>query len=201
MKKILAVLILSTVSIGSASAIELNVLGGLTMGAPNVTGSTTTYKSGMGLTYGATLGFGMMPGFGIETGVLSVEKKSKATPAGETEDEMTNRAWEIPFLLRFTALPVLSFGAGGYYQLAGKTTKFKDVATGVESEVRTSDFNKKRQDIGLKLNARGAFPVAPAISALLDVSYKMGLTDRDTTAAVTDKNSEIDILAGVSLGF
>jgi len=200
MKKILAVLILSTVSIGSASALELSALGGLTMGGPNVSGGAITYSNGTGITYGALLGFNMMPGFGFETGVLSIGKKFKSTNAG-VESENTMRAWEVPLLLRFTALPVLSFGAGAYYQLSDKTVKSKAVATGVETVYNVSDLSKKRQDIGLKANARAAFPMAPTLKIILDASYKMGLGDRDTNAAVTDKNSEIDLLAGVSFGF
>src|SRR5665213_1969421 len=106
MKKFIALILTGMfLAVGAQAGARINVLGGITSGGPSVTGdSTNTYKSGTGVTYGATVDFGILPMFAIETGVLSVGKKFTQSSGG-VDVVVTTRAYEVPLLLRFTALP------------------------------------------------------------------------------------------------
>lgn len=206
-KKLLALIVLGAAVAGNASAIEFNVLGGITSGHPVTSPAPTApYKSASGVTYGATVGFHLTPGFGIETGLLSVGKKftqDVANAAPITGIELSYKAYEVPVLFRFTALPIVSFGAGGYYQNRAKTAKMKILGLGTESDINLTDSGFANTDYGLKLNVRAAFPIMPTMKFLLDGSYKKGLKDLDlnTADSVTVKTTEMDLLAGLSFGF
>ncbi len=200
MKKLLALMVCGMVFSVGAEAASINVLGGITSGGPSVSGiAGSTYKSGTGITYGATVDFGMMPAFAIETGILSVGKKFTQTTAG-VGAVVTTRAYEVPLLLRFTALPILDFGGGVYYQSYNST--YDAEALGVKTTGNSwSAAGLKSTDFGLKLSARLLLPIAPMLHFVIDGAYKMGLANMSSNSGATWKNNEIDALGGISIGF
>lgn len=196
MKKILAVLVLgmSVISANNANALDVSVVGGFSLYSPSYDPSINS-SAKIAPTFGALLGFGGMGVglFSFETGLLSVGKKNSYSVL-TTNTEFSMRAWEVPFLVRFNLLPIVSVGAGGYMQkYTGKLT-----AAGVD--VSYDSVGMKTTDFGVKLNARAGLPIAPLTSIFLDVSYKRGFVDLSKTAA-TLKNSEMDLLAGINFGF
>ncbi len=173
MKNIL--MILSVFALGTSNAnamLKVNLLGGLNFA--DYSGSAAISPKAAG-TYGATLQFGALPGFDFETGVLSVGKKTE-TSVGPIKVEASTRGWEVPFMLRFTALPVLDLGGGLYYAIVG---------------------DDDEADYGAKLSARARFGLAPMTDFLFDLSYNFGLKDLGGSA----KTRDYAVLAGLSFGF
>lgn len=197
MKKMLGLFVLgmSVISANNASALDVSVVGGFTLYSPSADPAVANGSAKLAPTFGALLGFGGMGVglFSFETGLLSVGKK-RSYDLGVANVESSMRAWEVPFLVRFNLLPIVSVGAGGYAQ---KYTGNPSIG-GVES---TYDFaGMKTTDFGVKLNARAGLPIAPLTSIFLDASYKHGLIDLSKTAGSL-KNSEMDLLAGLNFGF
>ncbi|MBC7386472.1 MAG: hypothetical protein H7301_09985 [Cryobacterium sp.] len=160
-----------------AHALQVSVLGGLSAGKPSYSAGSAQSKTA--LTYGALLGDNGMV-FGFETGLLSVGKKFSSGGV-----EYSGRAWEIPALVRFTLLPIVSAGAGAYYQ------NYSDKPF----------IAQKSTDLGLKLNARIRLPLAPLTGFLVDLSFKRGFSDLSNGVGTSYKNQELDLLAGLNFGF
>jgi hypothetical protein len=199
MKKIVTLVLTGMILASSAQAVELNVVGGLTMASPSANSTGVVYTSSSALTFGALLDFGFIPGFAIETGLLSVGEKFKETTLG-IDTNVKTRAWEVPVLLEFTALPLLNVGAGVYFQKYNGT--FDTDTNGVTTTGNSwTGANLKQNDFGAKINARLMLPIAPLTHFLVDASYKLGLSNLSTTSGSSFKTREFAALVGVGFGF
>jgi hypothetical protein len=195
MKKFLPLVLASVMMAGSAQAAHVNVLGGLTTQSPS--SDVPGLGSGAGFTFGATIDFDLNPLFEVETGLMSVGEKFSQTTAG-IETDMSTRAVEIPLLIRFSALPLIDFGGGFYFQKFNGTYStssptFQDGSVDWNS-------NYKQTDFGTKISARLRIPVAPLMHFLVDANYKFGLVDLDK-GATSLKSRELGVLAGLAFGF
>lgn len=209
MKKIVMATALSLVTLGTSQAgMHLNVMGG--MNFANITVepavATTTYSAAGAISGGVTLDFGIAPMLAFEIGALSVGQSVKitSTAVGATGSyTRTQRAIEIPVMFRFTALPMLDLGVGGYYGMLPSKYKIeKSTITGVTDGEYTVDKDTyETTDYGLRFGARFLLPMTPMARFLVDASYNMGLKDIDKTAAGKQKGKEYSIMAGASFGF
>ena len=206
MKKILSLTVLGMMTVGTANAgMAVNVLGGMNYNknseSPATAGQTTSAKGA--LSYGASFEFGVVPMFGVEVGVLSVGKSNKIDTGATGSAVSTIRAIQIPVMLRFTALPILDFGIGGYYGSSAKKYKISEstIAGVPDGSYDVDSAAYESSDFGARASLRAKFPVAPMIGILLDVNYSMGLKDLDKSSATTEKTREFALLAGASFGF
>ncbi len=195
MKKIFALLLLPLLA-SSAHALEVTALGGLHFGRTNLEAPPVEIKTKAGLTLGALVNFDVAPMIGVETGLLSNGNKTETT-IGSSKTETTYRSLEIPVLARFSIIDIVSVGGGLFFERFGdSTTK----AGNTEINASWSSNGFKNTTLGLKLNARLGYPVAPLIKAIFDVSYKHGLTDR-AESEVNVKDRALAFLVGASFGF
>jgi len=201
MKKLVPFLLAAVFTAGNAQAIELNVLGGLTGSRPATSNTGATYTSRLGLTFGATVDFNFIPMFAIETGLLNIGYNYRAASNVGGETDISNRAWEVPVLLRYTALPIFDFGAGFYFQHYGTTYGAKSVATGVETTGNSWEgAGLSPGDFGLKLGGRAKFPIVPLTNVVVELDLKRGLKNLASNGA-SYHTSELDLLTGISFGF
>ncbi|MBS1961077.1 MAG: outer membrane beta-barrel protein [Bdellovibrionales bacterium] len=192
-----------TMAAGTAQAgAMVNVLGGLNFQNDSIdpAQSGTTLSAQGGVSYGASVEFGMNPMLGLELGVFSMAKKTKATVAGAGEATATAHGIVFPVMVRFTALPVLDFGVGGYYAtLSDKFTVSGSTIAGYPDGDQTSSTAEK-SDYGLRAGVRAKLPVGPMLKVLVDASYNFGLKDTDNTST-TEKTRGYTLMAGVGIGF
>ncbi len=198
MKKMLMVLgWVALSSVNANAVVKVNVLGGVNFADQSTSGGSVV-SSKAAFSYGATAQLPMLPLFDIEAGILSVGKKSKFEAAGSGY-VASSRGWEIPVMLRFTALPVLSVGAGLYYAMLGdeiEVTESNSVL--VPNGKRTTAG--ETTDLGAKLSARAHFPLAPLTDFLVDLNYNFGLKDLDKSAG-SSKTRDYALMAGIAFGF
>ncbi len=177
MKKILAIL-LSALSMASAAnaGMSVNLLGGMNFSNdkldPAGVGVTTSPVGG--ITYGATLEFSVAPMINLEFGAIQTSNKSKSTIAlGYQVTE--NKSLVIPLLVRFTALPIIDFGVGGYYATVPKTYKITEttIPGGTTGENDVTDASSN--DYGLRARVRAKIPLAPMFGFLIDLNYTLVL--------------------------
>jgi hypothetical protein len=200
-KKISMILSLMILTTGAAHAdLEVNALGGLNFDSNSVDGGTTTHSGKGAFTFGATVVFGG-PFLSFETGLLSIGKKEEQTRATGAISTWSYRGWQVPAMVRFTALPILSFGGGLYYTMFSDTVEVSDSGLGIppNGEYTLDSQGLASNDIGLKIDARAGFPIAPLTSLLADVYYDWGLKDLDK-GAISKKTRNYGILLGVSFG-
>jgi hypothetical protein len=199
MKTFIPLILVSLMAVGSAQAAHVNVEAGITMANPSSNATSPTYSSGTGITGGATLEFALVPVLlDLEVGLLSVGYKFGAT-AGGVKSDVTTRAWEVPVMVRFVALPLVDFGAGLYFQKFNST--YDTDTAGVKVTGLDWGSQAKTSDMGTKISARLMLPVAPMMHFLVDANYKLGLKDLSTVSGVTFKNRELGVLAGLAIGF
>ena len=206
MKKLIPLIVTSLlIASGAEAGVAVNLMGGLNFNKNSVTpaSATNTVTAKSAVSYGATIEFGLAPMFAIETGILSIGRKNKVDVAGAGEATISSRGIEIPVMVRFTLLPVLDFGVGGYYGKGNSTfTVSGSTISGYADGEHTVDQTQTDlTDYGARASVRAKLPIAPMAKILFDGSYTMGLKDVDKTAATTEKTREYALMAGVSLGF
>jgi len=185
-----------------AHAIELTVLGGLNLHSSSVDpeAAGTETGGGTGAAFGALIGWEFIPAFGLETGALFVKKDNNVKATG-TDLETSHGAIEVPLMLRFTALPILSVGGGLVYTRNSRTTSREGtlLSASVNDEIEAAAL--KRNEWGARLNARIGMPLVPLVSAVLDLNYVLGLSDIDLDPNASSKTREFQVLVGASIGF
>lgn len=213
MKNLNLVLILMSALLPFASyAVEVTLLGGVNMASTNMkynqTLVTTTTKSSTTMAGGVLFDFpAAMNVVMIETGIIYKKAKSKVTVSalgsvlGSSEDETTRL--QIPILIRFTKLPIVSFGLGGYWEAGLGDVKNTDSA-GTKTNISYANSGYFAPDYGLLGDIRFTFPVAPKFGLVLDANYSYGLAERsnnkaDATSGYSLKSSALTILAGIKI--
>jgi hypothetical protein len=188
-----------TTSVAHAG-LAVNVLGGLNFDANSQSGSVYAYSPKPALTLGATVEFGG-PFISFETGLFSIGKKEEQKN-GTIVATWSYRGWLIPALVRFTALPILSFGVGPYYAKFSDKVTISDSTSALtpNGEHTFASQGQSTSDYGLRADARAALTIAPLTNFLIDVYYDWGLKDLDTSS-VSKKTRNYGVLAGVSFGF
>lgn len=166
-----------------AQAASLSVVGAMNL---NRAGGTFT-SSGLSISWGntTTFGFGLLlsgeanPFVNIEAGLLYLPRRYEEQIVERSLDTL-----EVPVVLRFSALPVLSFAAGGYFARvvnANATETFLD-----------------QNDYGIVGSVAIRVPVAPTLGVLLDVRYLHGIANLDKRAPNELERRDFQILAGLN---
>lgn len=193
MKKL--ILIIATLTAG-AQAFDLSLVGTMNFESPNmkINGAPISPSGSTGLGYGALVQFDVGEALALETGALVINRKYTLGV-----DSLSFSRVQIPAVLRFTALPIVSFGAGPYVEFAkGDISK---ETLGVVREVTYGLQNFDSTTYGVILSVAADFPLAPLFSVIADLRYNLSFTDYDNTAIpATDRRfGGFQFLAGVKL--
>lgn len=188
-----------------ARAFGLDLLGGLNRSQPSVSSpglTDLTTKAGSTATYGAFLDFRLDRAFSLETGVQVLPRTYVTdVPSLLTGYTSTIRYLEVPLLLRFNALPLLSFAAGGYFAQGIGDTELVGRVGGTQIAVIQSieSASIRKQDYGLLGSVRIELPLAPAIRLLVDGRYLYGLRNVDTSGGSL-KWRDLQLMGGLGFG-
>lgn len=195
-------LVLFTLSSAPARAdlLALSAVGGLNFSDLSVSSLPTGESTSMGTNFGfGVLGaYGFFPGFAAELGVLDMPRSVNLNDsAGKSISSVTGSYLEIPLLVRFTALPIISFGAGAYY---AHTLGNPSVSVlGGSSVSANYPSNYSQSDFGLEGSVAASYSIMPMISVFADLRGLLGLVNEDSSGATTQHYRNVEILAGVTL--
>lgn len=155
----------------------------------NGTAATTSGKAGIGLGALLTIPAGSL--LSLETGALLINRKYES--AGTT---LAFGRLQFPLLLKFSALPIISFGAGPYLEMGfGDITQ--TTAAGASTNFTYDAANFDSTDIGLCASVNADLPLAPFFKLTLDARYNMGLNDLDRSTNDSLKFGGLQFLAGL----
>ncbi len=197
-------LLLSATLSPAAQALGLTAVGGVESASVSSSVSSTapsgttlpSYSRKLQPTFGAFVDFGVFPFLAFETGGLYLPRKFETQSGGATSDFSETRL-QIPLLLR-ASVPFVSVGAGVYYAYGLGNVRTEASGAATESGYDTAKIN--RNEAGLLGSVRGSFPLFPLMSAVLDMRYCHGLSNRDTSETLQSYSRDIQVLAGVNIG-
>jgi hypothetical protein len=188
----------------SAQAFELSLVGGADLSKPSI--QLNGVNTG-GVSFKPSFGGGLLMGFEssaiteIQLGALYMNRDYKYPVASGTGEDSYAR-YEVPLLLRFTGLPILSVGAGVYYAVPVGTYTYTQTPLGGTSSSTTSNASDAfKNDFGAIGSVALKIPFNPWTSLLIDGRYEYGLFNITKTAGETFKTRDIEALAGFALGF
>lgn len=157
----------------------------------------TKYSASPSFGVGALLEsrFGPPPSpFGLEFGVLSLERKYK-----NDNTTTTQKLLEFPVVLRVHVGSIFSLGFGGYY------AKYRGAIT--EQFANTAPISKtyaaerlETSDYGFVSSLAIYFPIVPGIRFLLDGRYTISTKNNHVTPGDTRFN-DLQALGGIQIGF
>ncbi len=183
-----------------ASAFELGVVGvlGYTTYAPSPADPTSTYSANSGLGYGVLVDFPWVPRLlAVEGGLFYVPRSIHSVTSLGPADTTFN-SLQIPVLVRFTGLPLVSFGAGGYF--AGGLVNTSVSMNGWANPFDFSVVGLSQVDFGVLGSAALSLELLPGFNLYLDARYLLGLTNASTLPGVTAHFEELQLLSGIKLG-
>ncbi len=167
--------------------------------------SISTAAANVNTSLGTSVGFGFLastsviPMFSLELGALYVPRKVNINDSNGNNLSTTKAPYlEIPLLLRFTALPIVSIGAGPYYaHSAGSlTVSAPNVA---DTSPSFSDQGVATSDFGVEASVAASFPILPMLSVMGDLRYLWGLTNLDSSGVTTNHARDVEFLVGLTL--
>lgn len=161
----------------------------------DVSGRTTSTDPKFGVGYGILASVYSIPGFTVESGILSLTRSYAASLL--PTDIISLKMYEIPVLLRFDLLPIMAAGIGGYLAFgSGSVTQ----SNGVTDQTSTYEANNLgKTDYGLMASISLSLPILPTLKILGDVRYLIGLANLSTTSGTTHKFNDLQLLAGIRL--
>jgi len=162
--------------------------------------SSTSSVSGVGVTLDGKVGLGLGglvtvpfgPLLSLETGLLLFSRKHTSAFTTSSHGRL-----QIPAMLKITSLPIVSFGAGPYLEMAIGDVGLKNEITGLESTVTYEALNRDSTDYGIAAAISADVALAPLIALLFDVRYQIGLKNLSRTASTEFKFRGFQVLAGV----
>lgn len=150
---------------------------------------------------GALFGFKLNPFLTLEAGGLFAPRKSSIDfsilDASLPSATKSYNAIQIPALLRVTAIPLLSFGAGMYYSV-GMGSVTSEVTGSAPSTQTFAEARLKSSDYGLVGSVAFRLPLAPMFGFVVDGRFNYGLANLATDAGVSLKAREAQVLAGLN---
>jgi hypothetical protein len=160
---------------------------------------TTTTATGTTVGFGALGSLSVFPAFSGEIGLLYVPRKVSTELAGANVATVSSNTLQIPLLVRFTGLPIVSVGAGVYF---ASTLGNGSVTTPTQKDATYSYSanNRSTSDFGLTASLAANYPLLPMLSLVGDLRYLLGLTNQYSSGAVSQYYRDIQFLAGVSFG-
>jgi hypothetical protein len=181
---------------------------GLNFANPSISNSVSTSSPTTNATFGggALADVNFYGDFQAEIGLFYLPYSySISVTGGSTSTQTTYKFIHLPFLVRWSPIPILSVGAGGYFGF-GTGTIDSQVNLGNGTSTSTSSVTYQQQnfnttDFGLIFSAAGDLPLGPIVSLFVDARYQLGLTDLNNDVNATFKMSAFMILAGVRANF
>lgn len=198
----ITLLFLATPRANAASLLDLSFVGIGTFARPsisNASGSTST-SGRLGIGFGALAGFPMGKALGLEVGALYLPHKYSTNSFGfvGTETNTSLTSLTFPVLVRITAIPLISFGAGPYMAFA-----MGDIAsqTGTTAETTStySVSNMGTTDFGVMASAALELPIAIAARVLFDLRYQIGLSNVSQSTTFSFKYNNLFLMGGVKI--
>ncbi|MBI3294823.1 MAG: PorT family protein [Deltaproteobacteria bacterium] len=169
------------------------------------TNLTTIPKIGL-FGFGAIAGvYSLFPGFTIETGILTAPHKFSIDGGTNLSfivtDTLALNFIEVPILIRFDLLPIISFGVGGYLGFAnGTITRSSSVPNTADKTETFEDNNLNKTDFGLMASASVGMPILPMVKLLVDLRYLHGLVN---LSKLTDGSNarirDLQVFAGIKV--
>jgi hypothetical protein len=181
---------------------------GFNFANPTVSTGTGTNSTTTNATFGggiiADLSF--YEDFQIEAGALYLPYSySNSIITGTTSTQYTYKFFHFPVLVRWSPLPILSIGAGGYLGFGTGTIDSQvnlgngTSTTPLSSSYSTANFNST--DFGLVFSVAGDLPIGPLVSLFVDARYQLGLVDLNNDLTATFKMNAFMVLVGARLNF
>lgn len=156
----------------------------------------------LGLGFGGLVDFSLFPGFQLQTGALLLNNNYQTLVVNVPNANFGISSLHIPVMVRFSGLPIVSFGAGLYYGMfMGNVSRTDPTSGALVSETTLEAAGISSSDLGGIVSVGLDFPLA-VISLYVDGRYYFGLKNL-YTAATTDtlKSSGVLVLAGLKFGF
>lgn len=177
---------------------SIAIVGALDSGTETGNGITHSLSAKLGFGGGVLIDHPLGEGAAFEFGALYLTRKFDDTTVGETA---TENMIQIPVLLRLHLVPMISIGAGGYWETGmGNVTDVGD-GTGATVSGSYNSVGAKQSDLGLVGSLRLHFPMGPGVHFLVDGRYTYGLTNISNLAGGNVTYKDYQVLAGFSFGF
>lgn len=186
--------------LGSASlfAFDITAVGVLDICSPTVsdtTGAAVSTDKKIGIGFGALVSVYSTTAFTLEAGLISLSRQYalSASPA----ETIGLKMLEVPILLRFDLLPIVSVSAGAYLALG-----MGDISKSNPTSSTTETYNANslgKTDYGLQASASLTLPILPTMKFLIDLRYLYGIANLDTRAGASFKFSDIQLLGGIRI--
>jgi hypothetical protein len=165
--------------------------------------STTSPKLGYG--GGFLIDSMMTPGVGFEIGALYITRKTEldgfSVNGGAASNlDVKTTAIQVPVLLRFHLLPMISIGLGGYWAYGIGNVNSTDTSGNSLASGSYSTELIKQSDFGLLGSVGLRLPLGTGgVKLLIDGRYAYGLTDFNNGAyTTTAKYRDVQGLVGLS---
>lgn len=186
----------------TAEAARISLVGAANSSEPHEPGNTYAAKTGYGA--GLLLELKLMPWLGLEGGFLMIPRAYQTTDlATNVTTRYSGKIYEIPALLRMHLGRLMSFGVGGYVakasgELSTETTTGTAVSSGTTTYLAR---NQTTGDFGALASLALYFRLGPVTYLTFDGRYTMGLRNNSTVAGSDRKFNDMQLLAGLQIGF
>ena len=193
----------------SSWALDVTLLGGLSLSSPTTstlpTGASTavplTVKGSSQTAFGILLDKHISRMFALETGAIYSKDKFNATYQSSINNDFASNTLQVPLLLRFTGFRFISVGVGGYWGYGAGDITLTDHITSANSGVSSySAESESKTDYGALFDARIRIPIGIRLGLVIDGRYLMGVKERETvtTGGATYKTKMMQVLAGLN---
>jgi hypothetical protein len=197
------ILILCALLAPQAQAARLSLVGLANSTSPNSPGVEYSSETSYGV--GLLLESRLVPMFGFEIGALYAPRKYSLATAVPTATNVTytGKTYEFPAALRIHLGRNFSLGFGGYYAMSkGDVQQQTTSAAGSSTQsVTYASQNQTDSDYGLLGSIQAGFRLTPLTHLVFDARYLMGLKNNSTIAGSDRKYNDLELLAGLQLGF
>ena len=190
----------------NADVFSVSAVGALDMSKVNYDPAVAGVTSGYGTSYGfgALARMMVFPMFQGEVGAIYLNRKNSSTVTilgTPFSMDTSQKEIQIPVLLRFTALPMFSIGAGGFYSVAMGDPSVSISDPTLQAAVNATASSAVKGNYGLAGSIAFNMPILPTVSVLVDGRYLYGLKNLAASTS-TDKETTTDlqVLAGVTFG-
>ena len=195
---VLSAVLGASLSAPNAHALRISLVGAANHTTPEIKPSWD-FTPGVGFGGGALVEFGMLPVFGIETGVLLVPRKYEVNSFYRWQ--VTQDMIQVPLVLRAHLGNILSVGFGGYYAKYRGDVEYRYARNTNAPPISGSHYSQglTDDDYGWLASLAIYAPIAPMTRLVVDGRYVQGVKDNDLT--LYEKTfRDAQILFGIQFG-
>lgn len=191
-----------------SSALTVAGLGGLNYATPSqdadAADASFENSADAAFAFGGILALPFGEGVEFETGLFyrtnTYTTDSSLRGVNLSETTYSYKNVRIPALLRFTALPIISFGGGVFYEIGTGQVEATNEKNGTTVSQSFADSSLKDRNYGLALNARLSLPLLPTmLTGIVDVSYDYGLRNLSMDGDYDYKSRNLMALIGIGI--